>query len=295
MCFVLYKIKDKSYYHKNVNETFLYPSNYSNIFLKSWIPKHDTISSVETEKAKEISKNKIGINEGDSDLQKVEKVSVFLLKLFQNRKTNPEKFAFNLSPLKLYYAILENKTGAYCTQHSALFTFLIRANGLITRQIGSFGKNDNHIANETYIESEKKWIYTDLTADIIYAKHENKLLSLVEVFTLINTKNNECLNILTYDDSIYYESKLIQKLPLKYFYDKDCTFNYYYETNLKAEFSFFEKCKKYFLNDVYFVEYNSKNNFQWGVYLKYFLWSILAIVQLMLLKKIYFYFIEKNN
>lgn len=268
LIFFLKFIYQESDYNKYVDETFLYQTDSS--FINSWQPQHTQYLRNEIAEAELISENDMGILQTDSSISKIKKIGFYLLRKLYHIHENPKDEVFAMTPLQQFKTISAGKSGLYCTQYSAMFTFFCRANGLITRQIESVGVNDRHIVNETFLPETKEWVFTDLTNNIVTTKSGVKNLNLLEVYnSLTNASKTKEFQVLQFHDSIleFTSFENVSKI-LNFDYDSLCKFHFYYEMNFDWVYSNSERRKRFFLNEIWYVSYSNNPTQETWFYLK---------------------------
>lgn len=275
----LYITRNRSYYiHTNV---------YDSATMAHWIPKHTMYDSAEIVIGKVISRDSMKIENDDSTIVKITKISRHLVTNFHEYLGTPKEFVFNETPLQSYNSIKNKTTELFCTQYSLIFTFFCRINNIVTRRIESYGKNDRHTFNEVFLPESKEWVFVDLTNNILYTKKGNKYISLRDFYSVIN--NNDSLKKISMlsiiDSHDLMVPAVLYRDTLVYNFDDRCEFLFHFEKNEKEYYKTVNRIKRYLKSEGSYMYYSNIPVNHIYVYMKYICFAGILVCIFLFFKK----------
>lgn len=212
----------------------------------------------------------LGFNNIDSSYLKIEKIANYILNYTEGRFGTPDfQLLKNKSPFEQLQLIQNGKSHVWCGLFSFYYSYFLDGVGISSRYIYIEKPGDTivgtHVITEIYIPEEKKWIYSDLTYDIIYARNASGNLNLVELVYAI--KNND-------KDLVFIKNNLNNGLVESSIKDMDKDYIYFMRSyveiryftgqQLRNNFIPFTKSKKItesiFPSSSYYLFSNENNN-----------------------------------
>lgn len=183
----------KPYVKKNYES--LYEKNKDPNALGEWDFKFDMYNYPAGENARVI--DSLGININDPINLKIERIANYILNYTEGRIGTPDfQILSNKSPYEQLKLIQNGKSHVWCGLFSYYYSYFLDGAGISSRYVSLEKPGDTvigtHVITEIYNPEEKKWIYSDLTYDIIYVKNAGGNLNLVELVTAIE-ENDENL------------------------------------------------------------------------------------------------------
>lgn len=114
-------------------------------------------------------------------------IGSYLNKRFKSQIGKPSNSSDVLSPLAQYYKLCSNENEKlWCGTIARLFSYFCYSQGIACRYIEIMQPGDHHVVNECYLPETKEWVLMDLTFNLL----------------LIQNKNDDYLNLITFKDSL---------------------------------------------------------------------------------------------
>ena len=258
----------------------------SNAHFKSineWQQSSPYTTELEIMEAKKLLKDSLHIKQTDKDIDKIEKISSYILKYTNAARGIPSDSMDLISPTKQFELVKSQKDKVWCGNFVDLFSFYTHCAGITTRLVcleGSIGdvSKAGHSFNEAYIKELKQWVFVDLTSNSILAQSSNhQYLNSIELYHLYKLAPQEVTITRFLNDSIKKENFN----SVKDFYDD------YFQSN--NQFVFYNRAQ--FENNTYnvlskFKRYVSKKS-TFSIYTEgkeitneKFYWKQMALVSL---------------
>ncbi len=222
------------------------------------------ISPFTTEKeineGKQLLKDSLHIKQTDKDIDKIEKISTYILRHLDSNKGIPIDKMDEVSPTQKFKLVKTKQSKIWCGNFADIFSFYANCMGINTRLVCLEGKigdiyKAGHSFNEAYIKELKQWVFIDLTSNTIFAKtSSNHYLNSIEFYNLYQLAPKEITTIRFINDSIQCENFEIVKSFYDDYFQSNNQFVFYnrhqFENNT---YSLFSKFKRYIFKNPTFT------------------------------------------
>lgn len=258
-----------------------------------WRALHSPYTRTDSLFAEGLLHNVIQCHAQDADFIKHQKIANYLIEQLAPYHGEPPSWLFDLSVSEQLEAIRNNQTEVFCTQYSALYTFLARCAGLTVRRIEAMGKNDRHAIQETYDRQQQCWIFSDLLNEVVAVYHNNKPIHCVDLLTFLRKNETEQLTILgraskmllfqTYEEAARFD------------FDDQVILHFYHEQNLPWLYSDEQRLHRFLTLDNWFERYAETPMSNWKAYLKYVLFALIFFVGFQTVYRFYSLFLVEKK
>jgi hypothetical protein len=220
--------------------------------ISRWTNFSNTITEAEIHEAKKIITEKTKLADSLPTVEKIKRISQFLVTEFVNAEGAPSGDMKQQTPLSQFKLACSNQNKVDCAIYSDVFHLFANCAGIPTRKIGVAGWMDyivtsGHVFNECYIKEQGKWAFVDLTSKKALVLNErNEVLNSVDLLNAVNAKSFEgkkALRIHTNSlvDTVNYNT--VNQSEIDYL--KPTVQLYVIKENINENMSFSETFKEY--------------------------------------------------
>ena len=156
-----------------------------------WVDDYAYMGSAALAEADRLLTNEAGIQPGDSELERMEKIVHFLRTSWSNAGGVPKDDYRWLDPLRIFQDLRDGKGKGWCTQNAQVFAFFANRVGVPTRFVygatvqGNILVYNGHSWNECYLQDQNRWVYVDPQAIVIGVfDPQGRALNSADVFPL---------------------------------------------------------------------------------------------------------------
>lgn len=236
----------------------------------------------ELKEAKRILQDSLNFSTQLTQVEKIERISKFVYRLFQKHQGLPTLEFQIWSPLKQYHSLcLRNEGKLWCGNVAHIFAFFCWAEGIVTRNVEITQPGDHHVVNECYLENEGKWILADVPHQLVLIKNQDHQYLNLQDFRSALLKNETLLN---YSETTNRINNLRNQYYAHY-YIGDYPHYYYHVVNDGDIYSPKSKIKRYILPVSWYEVYDSSPQSNFPFHIKQAvlaIWLILLAVSVLL-------------
>ncbi len=189
----------KEFYHKmglQHNDVYIVKpavplGDFKQFSVNDWVDSYDYVGQVDLAEVDKLLLYQAGINQNDSTISKIEKLTKFLRRQLINARGVPKDDERWMNPYRLYKEMVAGTAKGWCTQHAQLYVFFANRAGIPTRLLLGARTEGNsifftgHTWAESYLKEQQCWAFVDLSHGIIcVTDKQGKVFNTLELMFL---------------------------------------------------------------------------------------------------------------
>jgi hypothetical protein len=251
-----------------------------------WKDPFSYIDKTELETVQQIIRDTLKLNDADSTVTKIKKISEYIRLAIKNNMGVPADSLQRYSIYRQFCLARDNKARLWCGNITDIFHLFATNAGIICRNIGIAGNYNrfylgNHSLNECYLPETGEWALVDLTQNIILPHNTlGNYLNTVDMYQLKRLQQTETIRSYAIEEKGVTETSFIH--PDKSYIWRENSLLFPYPYNPATLYSLSNKIKRYLLPRAWLEVYNENEQTDNRLfYLKIFLfysWLLLGIL-----------------
>ncbi len=233
--------------------------------LKDWALTFDEYNSEsENKEAAHYIKDSMGINPGDSSVERIFKIAQFVLQRVKDRSGVPTDSMTQLSPVNQLKCVQAGKSKLWCGNYTAIFAYFACKAGIPVRLV-SCGDHlasipsGTHVFSEVWMKENNCWLYVDLLARTVMVKKADQFLNVIDVSRLLRYPMQDTDLVAWYFDGDSIVQKPFDQVAntARYYFHTNNSFTFYFNDYLKRQNpkNLLERGKKIFYTRPYYAIY----------------------------------------
>lgn len=239
---------------------------------------------------KKIIQDSLKILPRDSTEIKIKKIGSYIFGAIKNNMGIPADTISNYSPYQQFCAAKNGQANIWCGNITDIFHLFASSTGIVCRKVGLSGSRHpfhfgDHSLNECYVPETGKWVYVDITQNILLLKDSlGNYLNTVDLYHLKKLNQTGCIVQVSAGDSAFLSGGY-NNPNTKYLWSEN-EILFPLPHNPKTLYSFSNRFQRYAGIHPWLMYYNE--NYQYNnarFYLKSFLlhaWLLLGAIILVL-------------
>lgn len=266
--FVTEKTYEKSGRKRNSDVELLYSSlAFENTAVQSkefWKQTSALTTEQEIKNVSSILRNEVKLQHKDSTIQKIKKISAYILSKLQYKHGTPADTMDKLSPQQKFDFALRNRSKVWCGDFADIFALYANTAGITTRLVCTEGDangilKSGHSFNECYVPEIQQWVFIDLTsATLLVQNSQGIYLNAIDFYNAHLLQSSDLTVTKFENDSLFQTPYRTEKSFYNDYFNKGTYFVFYNASQFSKEiYSFKNKWLRYVTKRPTFAVYSN--------------------------------------